>query len=414
MPAAHIRSKYCLVSFGLSGVNRLGNVLIRGPEVSMKHSTPWRDELEASEGSVISRKSESRRVNGVACTTLTPETELDADSKRVDVPEECSNWRFARSSVIPNVCKKSRPRIGRGTFVRIKTNEYERSPSFICFLDCPNARMGVPLAAARRRHDGMAGDDGEAGKRETWEPVSRRQCFREILSDTRPSWAGRGPAVRGDRPRSFPDPCQCERLRVECLLDVGDAGGSVAGAGFIPPRTTRSTFSCGLTEFPMEVAESKVFDRCSPRCRPPRLPHPPRLPPWGGGFAEIAETVAGVPVESEEEAAVQALSAAAITVSKSAERLLVIAVTIVGLSERRNTRFRRLSVVALARRRWSSRPNAAGRSSPALVVARNASSFASRGAQTSCKVSCGCPCTGQTRGGSPKMPTACVASRNQV
>ena len=93
----------------------------------------------------------------------------------------------------------------------------------------------------------------------------------------------------------------------------------------------------------------------------------------------MAETVAGGPAESELEEAVQALSAAAITVSKSAERLLVIAVTIEGLRDRKNTRLHRSSVVALARRRCSSRPNAAGRSSPASFVARNVSSFASMG-----------------------------------
>ena len=65
---------------------------------------------------------------------------------------------------------------------------------------------------------------------------------------------------------------------------------------------------------------------------------------------EMAETVAGDPAESEPEAAIQALSAAAMTVSKSAERLLVIAVRIVGLRERKNTRLSRSSVVALARR----------------------------------------------------------------
>ena len=56
----------------------------------------------------------------------------------------------------------------------------------------------------------------------------------------------------------------------------------------------------------------------------------------------MAETVAGGPAESELEEAVQALSAAAITVSKSAERLLVIAVTIEGLSERRNTHLHKI------------------------------------------------------------------------
>ena len=67
------------------------------------------------------------------------------------------------------------------------------------------------------------------------------------------------------------------------------------------------------------------------------------------------------------------------TVSKSAERLPMIAVTIDGLSERRKIRLRMSSVEALARRCWSSRPNSAGCSSPALVVARRALSFCSRG-----------------------------------
>ena len=120
-----------------------------------------------------------------------------------------------------NACKKSRPRIGRGTFAKIKTNEYKRSPSFICFLDWPNARIGVPLAAVRRKRDGRDGDDEGAGHRDTWEPVSNRQCFRESLSITRPSGAGRGPAARGDRPSSFPGPCRCWRPRRQELLQRG-------------------------------------------------------------------------------------------------------------------------------------------------------------------------------------------------
>ena len=54
MPAAHMISKYCLAARSLSGVRRLGGVLIGGPEVSMKHLMPWRDVLAASETSVIS------------------------------------------------------------------------------------------------------------------------------------------------------------------------------------------------------------------------------------------------------------------------------------------------------------------------------------------------------------------------
>ena len=72
---------------------------------------------------------------------------------------------------------------------------------------------------------------------------------------------------------------------------------------------------------------------------------------WRGG-PEIAKTEAVAdPAGSEAEAAVQARSAAAITISKSAERLFVIAVTIVGLRERKKTRLSRSSVEALARRR---------------------------------------------------------------
>ena len=57
MPAAHIRSKYCFAVASLSGVNRLGDILILGPEVLMKHSTPWQDLLDANEALVISRNS---------------------------------------------------------------------------------------------------------------------------------------------------------------------------------------------------------------------------------------------------------------------------------------------------------------------------------------------------------------------
>ena len=154
-----------------------------------------------------------------------------------------------------------------------------------------------------------------------------------------------------------------------------------------------------------------------PRWRPPRPPRPPRPLPREvvAGGPEIAETEAVAnPAESEVEAAVQARSAAAITVSKSAERLFVIAVTIVGRREHRKTRLSRSSVVALARRRWSSRPNSAGRTSPPSVVARKASNFASRGAQTSCRASCECTRTGRNREGGPRTPKVCVRSPSRV
>ena len=80
----------------------------------MKHSTPWRDELVANAGSVISGNSESSRANVAAWMTLTPETELEADEKWVDVPE-CKSCQLHKSIVILNVCKKSNPRIGLGT-----------------------------------------------------------------------------------------------------------------------------------------------------------------------------------------------------------------------------------------------------------------------------------------------------------
>ena len=115
MPAAHMRLKYCLAVASLSGVNRLGNVLTGGPVLFMKHTTPWRDVLEASVASVISGKSRMRRVNrDGTCTTLTPETELEADEKRVDVLE-CINRRLHRSIVILYVWRKSNPRIGLET-----------------------------------------------------------------------------------------------------------------------------------------------------------------------------------------------------------------------------------------------------------------------------------------------------------
>ena len=56
----------------------------------MKHSRSFRDAQDANEASVISGNSERRRENGAACTTFTPETGLEADEKRVVVPE-CSN-----------------------------------------------------------------------------------------------------------------------------------------------------------------------------------------------------------------------------------------------------------------------------------------------------------------------------------
>ena len=87
MPAAHIKSKYCFAVASLSGVNRLGDVLIGGPEVLMKHSTPWRDVLDPKEASVIAGNLWRRRVNGEACTTLTPEISLTAGEKCVQIPE---------------------------------------------------------------------------------------------------------------------------------------------------------------------------------------------------------------------------------------------------------------------------------------------------------------------------------------
>ena len=160
--------------------------------------------------------------------------------------------------------------------------------------------------------------------------------------------------------------------------------GALRGRGSFQSEHSVAHFRAASPNFRWKWQRARFSIRAGgrdPRCLPPRLPpppHPPCPPPRGDGAPEIAETVAVWLAESEE-AAAQALSAAAMTVSKSAERLLVIAVTIVGLSERRNTRFRRSSVVALARRRWSSRPNSAGRLSPASLVARNMSSFASRG-----------------------------------
>ena len=116
-----------------------------------------------------------------------------------------------------------------------------------------------------------------------------------------------------------------------------------------------------------------------PRERPSRLPRLPRPPPRCGGVLDTAETVAGAAAEGDVEDAVQALSAAAATVLKSPARLPVIAVTMAGFIERRKTRLRMSSSEARARRRRSSRANSAGRSSPASVVARNVSIFASRG-----------------------------------
>ena len=54
----------------------------------MKHSTPWRDVLEANVASVISGNSRRARRNGEeAWTTLTPEISLEVAEKRVEVLE---------------------------------------------------------------------------------------------------------------------------------------------------------------------------------------------------------------------------------------------------------------------------------------------------------------------------------------
>ena len=75
---------------------------------------PWRDVQEANEASVISGNSETRRVNGVECTMLTLEISLEADEKRVRVPEWIS-CLLHKSIVIRKYCRKSSPRIGLET-----------------------------------------------------------------------------------------------------------------------------------------------------------------------------------------------------------------------------------------------------------------------------------------------------------
>ena len=107
--------------------------------------------------------------------------------------------------------------MGLETCAITNTKEYNFPPICICRFCCPKAGIRVPLAAVNRMRDvGSFGDVGEGGQRETWDPVSSRQRFRETLSTIRPSWAGReggvgrgGPAALGDRPTSFPRPRRC-------------------------------------------------------------------------------------------------------------------------------------------------------------------------------------------------------------
>ena len=73
-------------------------------------------------------------------------------------------------------------------------------------------------------------------------------------------------------------------------------------------------------------------------------------------------------LEDAAAAAVQALSAASMTVSNLAERLPVIAVTIVSGRDRRKILLRMSSVVAFTRSLCSSCPNLTGRSLPMLLV----------------------------------------------
>ena len=80
----------------------------------MKHSTPWREELDANDESVISGYSARIRTNGEEWTTFAPETSLDVVVNLVDLPEWIRRL-VHRSSDILKACRKSKPNIGLAT-----------------------------------------------------------------------------------------------------------------------------------------------------------------------------------------------------------------------------------------------------------------------------------------------------------
>ena len=214
MPVAVIMLKYCLPMRSFSRVNRLGDILMGGPFVLMKHSTPWRDVLDTSEASMTSWNSWRRRVSGEgACTTLTPEMELEVDERRVATPK-WTNWPQHRSIVILKFCKKSNPNIGLETWAIKKTNEYDLPPIFICLRCVRKAFIGVLFAAVNPIRDKFSFEVVGGGRLEGNLRPGLQQAFstRDVVDDKSQLGGGGvvgGPAALGNQPTCFPKLCWC-------------------------------------------------------------------------------------------------------------------------------------------------------------------------------------------------------------